>query len=509
MFKFIKNTIKFLLSRVFIVSILIILQIAAVYTLFYQIAGIGLPVFVVFEVIGLFTSLIILNRHFNPAYKISWIFLILIFPIIGVGLYIMFGRARLSKKKAKLIHQTMSHNNFIIDNDPVVLTAIQDRSIQKMANFIEYATDCKIYQNTATKLLTPGEEFFKEVVQALKKAERFIFMEYFIIQDGLMWQTIVDILIEKANQGLDVRLIFDDFGCIKYTSWNFKSNLIKKGLKVVNFNPYRPKLSSFMNYRDHRKITVVDGEVGFLGGINLADEYINRIEKFGHWKDTSVKLEGTAVNTLTILFLQLWEFSTKSHSDINQYVSNRIAGNHGFVQVFGDSPFTSFQVTENTYISLLSHAKNYVYITTPYLILDNELLSAITTCARSGVDVRIITPHIPDKRLVFYITQSHYIDLLKAGVKIYEYLPGFLHSKCIVVDDEVGMVSSANLDYRSLYLHLEVSALMVQTEAIKELVDDFQDLLNASVGITIEEMKKKSIFKKMLVFVLKVFSPLL
>ncbi|MFA7126495.1 MAG: cardiolipin synthase [Bacilli bacterium] len=509
MFAFIKNFIKFIMSRFFIISILILIQIALIFFLFYQIAGVGLPVYFTFQIIGVFTSLIILNRHFNPAYKISWIFIILVFPIIGVGFYIIFGRVRLSKSKEERIKQTMNHNNYIIDNDFHVLKAIEDPSLQKIVNFIEFATDCKVYKNTKTKLLTPGKVFFSELILALKQAKHYIFMEYFIIQDGLMWQTIVDILIEKAKDGLDVRLIFDDFGCIHKTSRNFKKILTSQGLKVVNFNPFRPKLSSFMNYRDHRKTTVVDGKIGFLGGINLSDEYINQIERFGHWKDTSVRLEGGAVRTLAILFIQLWEFSTKEHMNINEYLPDEEYTDAGIVQVFGDSPFSSFQVTENVYISLLNHAKKTAYIMTPYLILDNELLSAILMCARSGVDVRIFTPHIPDKKIVFYVTQSYYTDLLEAGVKIYEYLPGFLHSKCMAVDDEVGVVSSANLDYRSLYLHLEVSAFMIHTQAVDELVEDFSHLIDVSMPISLKDMKNQSFFKKVIVFFLKVFSPLL
>ncbi|HEY8395585.1 MAG TPA: cardiolipin synthase, partial [Bacilli bacterium] len=356
---------------------------------------------------------------------------------------------------------------------------------------------------------TPGEKFFEALLSELKKAEKFIFLEYFILEEGYMWDKILAILEEKVKQGVDVRLLYDDFGNINRLKYNFKREMIKKGIKTINFNPYRPRLSMFINYRDHRKITVIDGNVGFVGGINLADEYINKKVLFGYWKDASLMLKGEAVWNLTYLFLEMWQTASSDTFDYEKYYPTQAYPSDGFVQPFGDGPHDNHQTIEMAYMQIINNAKRYVYISTPYLIIDNEIATALKLAALSGVDVRIMMPHIPDKKLVFLISRSYYPELMRAGVKIYEFLPGFLHSKMIIADDEVGIIGTANLDFRSFYLHFEVSCLLYKTTSVLEMRADALKCLEESKLVTFEDLKKIPIFKKILAAILKAFSPLM
>lgn len=285
--------------------------------------------------------------------------------------------------------------------------------------------------------------------------------------------------------------------------------MIKKGIKTINFNPYRPRLSLFMNYRDHRKITVIDGNVAFVGGINLADEYINRKVLFGYWKDSGLMLKGEGVWNLTYLFMEMWQLASRDTFEYEKYYPTIVTESDGFVQPFGDGPHDEHQAIEMSYIHIINNAKRYVYITTPYLIIDNEIATALKLAALSGVDVRILMPNIPDKKIIFLISQSYYAELMKAGVKIYQYLPGFLHSKMIVADDEVAIIGTVNLDFRSFYLHFEVSCLLYQTASVLEMRDDALRCLEDSKLVTFEDLKKISLFKKLLAAVLRAFSPLM
>ena len=302
---------------------------------------------------------------------------------------------------------------------------------------------------------------FPVLVKELEQAEHYIYIEYFIINDGVMWRTILDILEQKVAQGVDVRLIYDGFGCLTTLPYKYDKFLREKGIQCKVFNPFRPVLNIIQNNRDHRKICVIDGKTGFTGGINLADEYINQKERFGHWKDTAVMLKGDAVWSMTMMFLHMWNVVNGIQTPID-YAAHSPHAYHpeefegsGFVQPFTDTPLDGETLGENVYLNIINRAKRYVYICTPYLIIDNEMMTALCLAAKSGVDVRIMTPGVPDKKMVFLLTQSYYAQLIEAGVKIYEYQPGFLHAKSFVCDDEIAVVGTINLDYRSLYLHFE------------------------------------------------------
>lgn len=328
-----------------------------------------------------------------------------------------------------------------------------------------------------------------------------------------MFDTMTEILMRKAAEGVDVRVIYDDIGCISTLPPKYNKKLEGMGIKCAVFNPFRPILSVVMNNRDHRKIFVVDGKVGFTGGINLADEYINEKSRFGYWKDTGVRLEGEAVWNLTAMFLTAWSYVNHSREDYKEYMpqiyQTELPETDGYVQPYGDSPLDHETVGENIYLNMINDAENYVYIFTPYLIIDNEMLVSLCNAAKRGVDVRIVTPGIPDKKLIFLLTQSHYEPLLRAGVKIYQYTPGFIHAKSFLCDDKVGTVGSINLDYRSLYLHFECGVFMYRTKALEQLKQDCLDTFEQSEEMTLEFCRNQNVFIRILQGMMRLVAPLL
>ena len=324
-----------------------------------------------------------------------------------------------------------------------------------------------------------------------------------------MWDPIFDILRKKAAEGVEVRFLYDDVGTLQTLPNNYRTVLEKAGIKTAIFNPFRPHLNIAMNYRDHRKITVIDGNVGFCGGINLADEYINAYEKHGHWKDTAVLLRGSGVWNLTLMFLMMWQFTTTVETDFDRYRPTQAVPNEGYVQPFGDSPLDNLNVSENAYMQIINRATRYVYITTPYLILDNEMITALSTAAQSGIDVRIITPHIADKWYVHIVTRSYYSQLIRAGVKIYEYTPGFIHAKMFTSDDKVAIVGTTNMDYRSFYLHFECGVSFYNSPVAKDVRDDFLNTLQVCQPISLEEMEQLPLSRRILAKLLRLMAPLM
>jgi len=361
------------------------------------------------------------------------------------------------------------------------------------ANYINVTTNLPIYQNTQVTYFKIGEDFHKELLSSLTDVKQFIFMEYFIIEEGKMWNPIYNILKEKSKEGIKVYIIYDDFGCISTLDEKYYKKLNKDGINCIPSNKFSPVLSRIHNNRDHRKITVIDGLVGFTGGINLADEYINEKVKYGHWKDTAVKLEGEAVKSLTALFLETWNTQNLNQIDPREYLDINYpqinTNNNCAIAPYGDGPeeFYKDNISKYIYLNMLHSAKKYVYITTPYLICDYEILNTLCVCAKKGVDVRIITPHIPDKKTVFWMTQSNYEFLIQSGVKIYEYTNGFIHAKQFICDDLYAICGTVNLDYRSLVHHFECGVWMYKTKCIKSMKEDFLDTLNISQKITKEK----------------------
>lgn len=514
MLKLLKKIIKFLTSRFFILAMLFLIQFAALSFLIYQIGISGFYVELVFRIIAVLVCISILNRpFFNPAYKLSWILMVTLIPFIGTVFYLLFSGVVLSKRtKRKMNKNYLELCNQVINEDIDLESdkfLEEGERLQKIYRCIRNTTSMPLRTNTITSYLSSGEEKFKTLIYELKQAQKFIFLEYFIIKPGKMWDTIYEILLQKVNEGVEVRIIYDDFGCLNKLPFNFKKKILQENIKIVAFNAIKPSLNAIVNYRDHRKIVVIDGNVAFTGGINIGDEYINETSQFGHWKDAAIMLKGDAVYNLTLLFIEAWRNSTQEPLNYNSYMPTISYPTNGYVLPFGDGPFFGLQTTEKTYMQIIQSAKKYVYITTPYLILDNETITVLITAALSGIDVRIITPSIPDKRLIFWVTQSYYKELIEAGVKIYEYTPGFIHSKILISDDEIGMIGTANLDFRSLYLHFEVTCLIYKTNSLPALKEDFSKILDLSNQITYEQCVKINIFKRVIAAILRAFSPML
>ena len=449
-----KKFLRFITQRVVLTALLIVLQALLLFGIIWKLNNYFVYFYAASVLLSLLLTLRIINSKSNPAFKIAWLIPILLFPVLGGLVYLVFG----SDRTGKYIRNKMGRIEKEMQDG--ISKANERSGIEQMppdvvnqSHYISNSAHCPPYKNTTVEYLPMGEVKFERMVQELKKAKRYIFMEYFIIQEGTMWNTILDVLEEKAKEGVDVRVIYDDMGCILTLPTGYEKTLREKGIQCQIFNPFIPILSSHFNTRDHRKICVIDGNVGFTGGINLADEYINGYEKHGHWKDTAILLKGEAVFSLTTMFLSMWDYLIKKEGeDYAAYYPDSWDENaQGIVQPFADNPLDDEAVGETVYLNLINKAKRYVYITTPYLILSNEMVTAMNTAAKSGVDVRIITPHVPDKWYVHAVSRSYYEMLVEAGVKIYEYTPGFVHAKTFVVDDEYAVVGTINLDYRSLY----------------------------------------------------------
>ena len=510
-----KKIAHLLLGRFSIVALTIILQfvwlVLVMYRFSYQFTYANLAI----RLIAVILVLVIVNKWTNPANKLSWTFIILFSPMVGLMLYTTFGRSELTKKTERRLDMIVKEVGAYFYQTPEIKEDLEqkDKAVLGQSKYINDWGGYPIYRNTQTKYYRSGEEMFPDMLKELEKAEHFIFLEYFIIEEGYMFDTMTEILARKAAEGVDVRVIYDDIGCISTLPPKYNKKLESMGIKCAVFNPFRPIMSVVMNNRDHRKIFVVDGKVGFTGGINLADEYINEKSRFGYWKDTGVRLEGEAVWNLTAMFLTAWSYVNHSREDYKEYMpqiyQTELPETDGYVQPYGDSPLDHETVGENIYLNMINDAENYVYIFTPYLIIDNEMLVSLCNAAKRGVDVRIVTPGIPDKKLIFLLTQSHYEPLLRAGVKIYQYTPGFIHAKSFLCDDKVGTVGSINLDYRSLYLHFECGVFMYRTKALEQLKQDCLDTFEQSEEMTLEFCKNQNVFIRILQGMMRLVAPLL
>ncbi|MGI5825280.1 MAG: cardiolipin synthase [Bacillota bacterium] len=508
--------IKFLFSRLFIISFLIVLQIGIIALAFYNLNDNYVYFKWIMQFLSLFIALFILNRDTNPSTKLPWIIVVLVFPIIGAIFYLMFGSVRVShfikKRHNKLINDTA---HYYPECDELIYKMLTMNShIGKEAQYIKNAASMSVYQKTSTEYYPTGEDFFEALIRELKKAKKFIFLEYFIVQEGKMWDTILEILVEKAASGVEVRMMYDDLGSISTLPGDYKKKLENLGIKCTVFNPYRATVTVSLQNRDHRKITVIDGHTAFTGGCNLADEYINVFEKHGHWKDCAIMIKGPAVWNLTMLFLQSWNFF--NHTDSNYYDYKRpddkmppIPNAKGFVQPYGDSPFNNELISEYVYMNFINTANRYLYIMTPYLVVDNEMVTALILAAKSGVDVRIMTPHVPDKWYVHLITQAYYHTLIKYGVRIFEYKPGFIHSKTVVSDDIQCIVGTINFDFRSLYHHFECGIFMYETDAVAQVKKDFLDTQTHCIEITAEDCRRVPLRTRILRGLLRFFAPLM
>lgn len=503
-----------LLRRRLFIALLLLIQLSAfvlavIYSgRFYSVLSTALTL------ISLATALFILATDSAGPFKLTWIFIILTLPLFGGVVYIMFklqGHSKRFFKRQKQVEQSTKP----LYAQPQSAFDEACRQFPEAANQIKYLElreGFPVYSATDAEYFTLGEHKFKALTEELKKAKKYIFIEYFIIQEGVMWDTVLDILKQKASEGVEVRIIYDDIGCFLRLPKNYPKRLDEFGIKCIVFNPFRPFFTAIQNNRDHRKIVSIDGEAAFTGGINLADEYINAAQRFGHWKDTAVMLRGAAAWSLTLMFLEMWAVAGNTAEDYSRFYpwSDKPlpSSADGFVQPYCDTPMDSENVSEHVYLHILARARDYVYICTPYLIIDETMSSALTLAAKSGVDVRIITPHIPDKRTVHAATRSHYHELISAGVHIYEYSKGFMHSKTFVSDDRVATVGTANLDFRSLYLHFECGTCLYGCKAALDIKQDFLDTLSVCEEITPDQFKLTS-KNRLIRAILRLYSPMM
>ncbi len=473
-----KRLFKSLFGRLTIVAIAILLQITVLLVVLLVASAVYFQLALVMSVLTLLTIVHIVNRDMNVDSKIPWIIFVCFVPLFGCICYMMFSKNHIPLWQRRLLKK--------IRFESLEAIASQHTRQSHYANVMKdhYGQSKYLYTSsggvqhdlTDTMYFSSGETFWKSLLHDLKNAQKYIFMEYFIIERGKMWDSILEVLKKKVDEGVEVRVMYDDIGCISKLPSNYFKTLRKMGIKCQRFNPFRPIVSAVHNNRDHRKITVIDGIVGYTGGLNLADEYINHTHPFGYWKDTAVRLEGSAVSNLVVLFLQSWDVMAKTPEEFEDYVATSYPTypDSGVVVPFGDGPRPLYNdlIAENAYLSIINQAKKYVWITTPYLIIDSQLKNALQSAVQRGVDVRIYTPGVPDKKLIFTVTRSHYKQLLKYGVKIYQYTPGFLHAKSIIADDSVGIVGTINLDYRSLIHHYECGVWMYRTRALSQLKAD-------------------------------------
>ncbi len=516
-----KRALKIIFNRFTLVAVALILQIIFSISLPYALSYFFPEIFgtlyswvnLIINLFALILLIYLINSNMIVEGKLTWCIVVLIFPIFGLTIYLIFVRHKPPYKYEKYYeYAKKSIEKYQVKYDFEDKKLMED--LGKYYGQFEYLYNIwnmKTYSNTEVKYLATGEIFFAELLTELKKAEKYIFMEYFIIERGEMWNEILKILLDKVANGVEVRLMYDDMGTIRKLPSNYAKKLNKLGIKCVRFNSFVPILSAFHNNRDHRKITIIDGKVGFMSGLNIADEYINVKQKFGYWKDTGVKLTGEAVQSLLFMFAHLYNGQAQINEDLSKYIpeySSNNDGDKGYVCPYGDGPSYVYNdhIAENVYLNIINQAERYIWITTPYLIIDNKLTNALCNASRRGVDVKIITPHIPDKKIIFAMTRSNYKILQASGVKILEYEKGFVHSKQVLCDDKLAVVGTINFDYRSLLHHYECGVLMFETPCLKDIKRDFERMIEISINM---KDFKQNAFVRVMCAICKLFTPML
>ncbi len=508
-----KGFLRLVFSRLVWILILLFLQLYLFYGIFSWMKGFYRHYSYVMVVFRIIMTLFLFNNDMESSAKLTWLIIISIAPVPG-SLFLAYtitdlGHIKLKRNVLRVIEETA---HALPENMDVVEELGNERRSLKSINTYLNKTGCfPVYKDTDVTYYPTGEACFDDLIAELEKAEKFIFMEFFIYDEGYMWGKVLKILADKVKAGVEVRVMYDGMCEMELLPHNYAARLCTLGIKAKTFSPIHPFISTYYNYRDHRKVLVVDGKVAVTGGINMADEYINRIERFGHWKDSVVFVRGNAVKSFTLMFLQMWS-ADEPKVDLGNYLE--IDGGvypeaSGYVMPYSDIPLDDEKVGENVYMDILNRASKYVHITTPYLILDDELKRALKYAAARGVEVSIILPGIPDKLMAYSLAKNHYKSLVKSGVNIYEYTPGFMHAKNFICDDKKAVVGSINLDYRSLYHHFECALYMYKTDCIEDIERDFQEAIKVSKKITLETIKKENILYRASGHVMKLVAPLM
>lgn len=463
--------------------------------------------------VAVVVTLYIYGKSSNAAFKMPWIMLILAFPILGLSFYLLFGHPKLPKRAIAHFNLVKTNMSGILYQENEVLEKLDKRNPLEanQSHYLWEYANYPVYNNTDAKFYAEASNALEAQLEAIKQAEHFIFMEYHAIEETISFGRIREQLAKKAKEGVEVRILYDDMGSIGYINKDFIKRMEALNIHCRVFNPIQPILNIFMNNRDHRKITVIDGTVGFSGGYNLADEYFNINSPYGYWKDTGVKLTGEAVKSLTVMFLAMW--NAMGHMDLNyrdfikdfDYQAKEVC----FVQPYADNPLDDEFVGENVYLNMIKSAKRRLYLATPYLIISDEMIRELTLAAKRGIDVRIITPGIPDKKFIYVMTRSYYPNLVREGVRIFEYSPGFIHEKQMLCDDTSAVVGTINMDYRSLYHHFENGVVFYGGKVIEDIDKDFLQTLSVSRDVTQEYCRKRSIFYRIRVSIIRLIAPLL
>ena len=508
-----RSIMRTIFSRFGVILLLLLLQFVLLFSVFRWFAAFIPHYFGSTLAFNLLMAIFIINSRSDASAKITWLIVIMVLPVFGALLYLYtrgdIGHRALKKRTAAIARET----NAELNQDPCIEALLNEENAGAAA-LTRYIARCgcnPLWQNTNVTYFPSGEEKLAALLQDLERAEEFIFMEYFIIDEGVMWGHILDVLSRKAAAGVEVRVMYDGTCEFSTLPHDYPHRLSQLGIHCKMFAPARPFLSTHYNYRDHRKIAVIDGRIAYTGGVNLADEYINAVERFGHWKDVAIRLAGDAVRSFTLMFLQMWALDDPSCL-ISPYLAQKHPmANHekGFVIPYGDCPLDGNKVGERVYMDILYRAKRYVHIMTPYLILDGQMENALKYAAERGVDVQLILPGVPDKKSVFWLARTHYATLLSSGVRISEYTPGFVHAKVFVADDQEAVVGTINLDYRSLYHHFECAAYMYGVPCIADIESDFQKTLSMCRDITENELRELPWYQKVCGAVLKALAPLM
>ncbi len=488
-----RRLIQFLTSRIVILAILVLLQISLLFIWIYR-AALFYSIIPAFDILARILAVYVVNKEEDSQYKIGWIFLILALPVLGSLLFLLcFGR-KMPKRLAKGTIEADTRLKDLLKQDQNALELLKEENPEDFHHFNAgiFVSGYPVYGNTDVVYFESGEELLPAMIEDLKKAEEFIFLEYYIIQtNGSMWSQILEILKQKVSEGVEVKIIYDDFGCYTRMPRHYDKTLNQLGIETYRFNRMRPALLIKMNNRDHRKLCIIDNKVGFTGGINIADEYINENRPYGYWRDSAARIEGDAVTGMTVMFLGMFSYLRRDEKEIDytryirQYEVDHQTG--CWYQPFSDTPTDEIDAGLNVHMNLVSSARKYIYIDTPYLVLNSDMISTLCLAAHNGTDVRIMTPHIPDKKIVFQITRSNYRKLIEAGVRIYEYIPGFNHRKNVVADDTMCLIGTINTDYRSYYLQFEDGVLMRNPKMAETMRVSFENGLKDAKEITLEE----------------------
>ena len=506
---------KLIFSRLGITVILIVLEIAYFISLLNWLSPYISWVTGVLQVFSVFIILWIINRSRHLSADMMWVVLIFFAPVPGTIVYLLLSAVGKypSRTYRNIMSETANCQELYNQDEAVLEEACRSAGpYDGQLNYISRTAGFPVYRNQGFDYYPSGEEAYPYMLGALRSAEHFIFIEYFIIEEGRMWSGMLNVLKDKAAEGVDVRVMYDDFGSMNTLPYRYAEDLEKAGIKTIHFNRVNPFLNGILNHRDHRKILVVDGKTAFTGGINLADEYVNLKERFGYWKDNAVRIKGDAVWSFTLMFLTMWNALRKEDEDFSRFRPNEVSAvrdkTDGWIAPYGETPLDDVNVGQNIYENILNQAKDYCYIFTPYLIIDTDMINSLIMAAGRGVDVRIVTPGIPDKKLVYNITRSFYNQLIMGGVKIYEYTPGFIHAKVFVSDDRVATVGTLNLDYRSLYLHFENGAYLSDSSGVLTIKEDALKTLEVSHEVTLEE-SRYNLLHTFIFSIVRIFAPLM